>query len=175
MDRPTLTRRDALAALAAGSAGVAGIAALKRDDLTTGELDEHDRRTLVAVAETVYPSAVDGIEPFVETYVAGRVDDDPDHAEGIVTAVERLDEYVGHWYDRQFVDLSADDRDDVLREMGVDVADSGPDGGDAERVRYYLVNDLLYALFTSPTGGELVGLENPQGYPGGTDSYRRPP
>jgi len=43
------------------------------------------------------------------------------------------------------------------------------------RVRYYLVNDLLFALYSSPTGGKLVGIENPQGHPGGTGSYQQPP
>jgi hypothetical protein len=61
--------------------------------------------------------------------------------------------------------------------MGADTADPDPDpdGTDAGRVRYYVVNELLYALYASPTGGELVGIENPRGYPGGTASYRRGP
>jgi hypothetical protein len=42
-------------------------------------------------------------------------------------------------------------------------------------VRYYVVNELLYALYTSPTGGELVGIENPQGHPGGHESYQHEP
>jgi hypothetical protein len=63
----------------------------------------------------------------------------------------------------------------VLDEMGVDTADPDPEGPDPARVRFYVVNDLLFALYASPTGGELVGIENPQGHPGGTDSYRRGP
>jgi hypothetical protein len=42
-------------------------------------------------------------------------------------------------------------------------------------VRYYVVNELLLALYASPTGGELVGIENPQGHPGGTASYQQGP
>ncbi|MEA5408870.1 hypothetical protein VB773_15715 [Haloarculaceae archaeon H-GB2-1] len=54
-------------------------------------------------------------------------------------------------------------------------AEPNPDGTTAERVRYYLVNEPLYALYASPTGGTLVGIENPQGHPGGTESYQRGP
>jgi len=70
-------------------------------------------------------------------------------------------------------DLSVADRDSLLREVGADTAPPDPDGTNAERVRFYVVNELLYALYTSPTGGELVGIENPQGHPGGTDTYQR--
>jgi len=59
--------------------------------------------------------------------------------------------------------------------MSVDTADPVPDGDDVERVRYYVVNELLFALYSSPTGGELVGLENPRGNPGGLASYQRGP
>jgi hypothetical protein len=59
--------------------------------------------------------------------------------------------------------------------MGVDLVDPDPDGFSAERVRFYLVNELLYALYSSPTGGTLLGLENPQGYPGGSESYQQGP
>jgi hypothetical protein len=34
---------------------------------------------------------------------------------------------------------------------------------------------MLYALFTSPTGSELVGIENPTGHPGGYESLTRLP
>jgi len=55
------------------------------------------------------------------------------------------------------------------------VADENPDGTAAERVRFFVVNELLLALYASPTGGELVGIENPQGYAGGAESYQRGP
>jgi hypothetical protein len=59
--------------------------------------------------------------------------------------------------------------------MGADTVDPDPDGGDVARVRYYVVNELLFALYASPTGAELLGLENPQGHPGGLASYQRGP
>ncbi|MEF8774579.1 MAG: gluconate 2-dehydrogenase subunit 3 family protein [Halobacteriales archaeon] len=184
-----LTRRDALAALGAAGVGAAGLGALtladdgspdgeggneKRDD---GEqpLGRREVEVVRAVARVVYPNEVSGVEGFVERYVVGRARDRPAHARGIADAVAALEEYARDWYDREFLEMDADGQDDVLREMGVPVADPDPEGSAVERVRFYLVNELLYALYTTPTGGELVGLENPQGHPGGTDSYQRGP
>ena len=64
-------------------------------------------------------------------------------------------------------------RDRLLRGIGVETADPVPDGTLTERVRFYLVNDLLFAFYASPTGGRLVGIENPIGHPGGIESYQR--
>jgi hypothetical protein len=63
----------------------------------------------------------------------------------------------------------------VPSEMGLSITDPRPAGTDRERVRYYLVDELLYALYASPTGGRLLGIENPPGHPGGLDSYQRGP
>lgn len=170
-----LTRRDAIVAL--GAAGVAaGTGALAWSELADdGPLGEHERATLVAVARVVYPDEVEGIPEFVERYTVGRVRDRPEYAEGVADAVATLDDYATDWEDTRAVDLPDDKLDQLLREMGADIADPDPDGIDPQRVRHYLVNELLYALYTTPTGGELVGIENPQGYPGGTTSYRQPP
>ena len=171
-----LSRRDAIAALGAvgAGAGAAAYAARESDDPPSGESDP-DIETLTAVAEVVYPDEVTGLEAFVETFAERRAAGDDDHARGVRAAVETMDDRAEAWYDVPFADLAAGDRDSLLREMGVDTAAEDPDGSTAERVRYYVVNDLLMALYASPTGGELVGLENPQGHPGGTDSYQRGP
>lgn len=177
-----LTRRDAIAAL--GGAGIAlgsGAAALSRDHVEADR--EDDRRsldatldTLAATAEVVYPSAVEGVPEFVETYSLGRFEARESYLRGVREAVAQLDTHAQVWFDADsFVDLSVAERDDLLREMGVHTAEEQPDGTAAERVRHFVVNELLYALYTSPTGGELVGIENPQGYPGGTESYQRGP
>ncbi|GAB3687811.1 gluconate 2-dehydrogenase subunit 3 family protein [Salinarchaeum chitinilyticum] len=177
-----LTRRDAAAALAAlGSGGAVALGARQwqrsvDDGTAAGDLadDEQVRRTMVAAAAVLYPSEVTGIEPFVEGFLAGRIDREG-HGEGLRRAVAELDELARAWYDAPVAELPPEDRDALLRETGADGVDEAPDGSTAERIRYYVVNDLLLALYTSPTGGKLVGIENPQGHPGGLESYQRGP
>ncbi|SEP04589.1 hypothetical protein SAMN05216388_10299 [Halorientalis persicus] len=188
-----LTRRDAIAAL--GAVGVAGGAlALSQSgetddadgegrtttptgpDEAAASLSEHELTTAVAVAKAIYPSPVENVEGFVTDFLRGRVADDPERATEIAETVAYLDDYVNTWYDVDaFATLSPATRVEAFERMNADTIDPDPDGGSVQRVRYYLVNDLLFALYASPTGGELVGIENPQGHPGGTTSYRRGP
>jgi hypothetical protein len=174
-----LTRRDAIVALA--SAGVvAGGSALTWQTLDETANDEptvtdHDRELLETVATVVYPSTVSGISEFVETYVVGRISDQPDRRAELVDSLDYLDSYAKEWYDSPYLELTEERQETTLSAMGADVSEPDPDGSDVERFRFYVVNELLYALYTSPTGGELLGLENPQGYPGGTESYQHGP
>ncbi|KAA9397420.1 twin-arginine translocation signal domain-containing protein [Haloarcula sp. CBA1130] len=186
-----LTRRDALKALGAAGITVAGGAAAltwdrsgddetaeaPEDDAASSESDfgDHERETYRAVAAIVYPSEVAGVQEFVDGYVAGRIEADPERAADMAEAVAALDAYTREWEGTDFVAVDAATQEETLRGMGVQVADPDPHGDPRHRVRYYLVNDLLFALYSSPTGGELVGIENPQGYPGGTGSYQQPP
>jgi hypothetical protein len=167
-----LTRRDALAALAA-TGGTAAVGYTVLDDgQADSTLAEPDVvATLAAVAEVLYPDAATGVESFVETYVSGRTGDD--HGAGRREAVAALDATARDWFDAPVVDLPLDTRDRLLRDLGVDVSDPDPEGSLSGRVRFYVVNELLYAFYASPTGGRLVGIENPIGYPGGTESYQR--
>lgn len=173
-----LTRRDALAALAvAGATAGVGIGVMgpDADSEPSGPVGSAEIATLVATAEVLYPDEVGGIDRFVEGFVRGRVEDRPEHGEAVASALDYLEAYTDAWYDRSFVDLEPSAREEALRRMNVPTARPDPDGSDVERVRYFVVNELLFALYASPTGGDLVGLENPQGHPGGRTSYRRGP
>lgn len=178
-----LTRRDALAALAAAGAvgGVAvGGTALVGDDANGPEPDPDETPpaavldTLTAAAEVVFPSEVEGHRGFVETYVFGRIEGRDDYRGGLVDTATELDDVARDWQGDSFANLDPVVRDRLLRDLGVETAESDPEGPISERVRYYVVNDLLFAFYSSPTGGELVGIENPIGHPGGTQSYQRP-
>ncbi len=174
-----LTRRDAIAALAAiGGTGAGAVSLTRLDgDSSPDEplpTDSAVRETLIAVAEVVYPAEVTGIDSFVGAVLDSRLAGDA-HGRGIREAVAVLNERSASWYDDRVVDLSPDRREQLLREMGVDSADEDPEGRTAQRVRYYVVNEVLLALYTSPTGGKLVGIENPQGHAGGTASYQQGP
>lgn len=172
-----LTRRDAIAALGAAGAAAGGVAVLRsrEGEPSSTAVGERPMELMVAAAGVLYPSELEGVRRFVERYVAGRADARPAHVSGIVDAAEYLDDYAVAWYDAGFVELDRPSRDEALRRMGADTASPDPDGSDVQRVRYYVVNELLFALYTSPTGGGLLGLENPRGHPGGTTSYRRGP
>lgn len=181
-----LTRRDAAAALAAiGATGGVALGVRRATDDGAGDADaswngeglpddEAVREAMTAVARVVYPEAVSGIDAFVDRFLDGRLDGSA-HAEGVRAAVAEVESAARSWYDAPVAELSAAERDDLLRELGADTAEEDPDGTAAERVRYYVVNELLLALYSSPTGGELVGIENPQGHPGGAESYQRGP
>jgi hypothetical protein len=173
-----LTRRDALAALSsAGIVAGSGAAALSRDwSFDEGMARSDLRQVYLDLADILYPSAVSNVEEFVSTYTLGRVSNRPEYRDGAVEAANSLDGYVRvHFDTEQFTALESDLQRTVLDRMGVDTADPDPGGTDAQSIRYHLVNELLYALYTSPAGAELVGIENPQGYPGGTESYQRGP
>lgn len=180
-----LTRRDAVAALAAAGVAVGGGGAvlLSSDDAREGAdggdsdrpIADDELATLVAVAEVLYPSAIENAEEFVTRYIRGRASDRPEHARGIAETIAYLDAYAEAWYDERFAALDPPAREEALRGMNADTAEPVPEGSDAERVRYYVVNELLFALYTTPTGSELIGLENPRGHPGGLASYQRGP
>jgi len=186
-----LSRRDALVALSTASVGsLAGCGAPvvgdgpddseatdenERGVQGGGAVGEHELTTLVGVARTVYPSVVDGVDEFVRTYLDRRVAADGAYARGVAEAVATLDDYVEGLYETRYVDLSSADRAEALDVMSVDDVDPDPDGTDPQRVRHYLVNELLFALYASPTGASLAGLENPPGHPGGIQSYREGP
>lgn len=176
-----LSRRDALAALASvGIGSTAGCAVPVIDDdsgvsASPSPVGDHELATLVAVASVVYPSDVDNVTSFVHIYVSGRIENDTESAQGITAGVEALDDYAREFYDDEYVALSPESRLDVLDYMSVDVAEPAPAGTVAQRVRYHVVNELLYAFYASPTGAKLAGLENPPGHPGGIGSYREGP
>jgi len=162
-----LTRRDVLAALAAASAGCSF-----PEDASGDGFSSEETETLVSLAEVVYPSDVTSIENFVRDYSLARVEGRGEYREGMRDAIAELDEHAETFHDQAFAALPKPTRDEALRGLGVDAADPDPEGATRERVRYYLVNELLFALYTTPTGGELLGTENPPGHPGGTRSYQ---
>jgi hypothetical protein len=181
-----LTRRDALAALAAAGVGGAAVTVAVSDGnerseqtpdgaASDGPIGQAELDVLTAAAEVLYPSDVSGVDSFVETFVRGREGASPDHAAGVAEAARHVEEWSESWFDAGYASLTPERREAALERMDVRAADPDPDGSTAERIRYYVVNELLYALYASPTGGELAGIENPQGHPGGTASYQRGP
>jgi len=169
-----LTRRDALVALGAIGVGTAAIGTARQG--LPGDVDETEMTDqLHAAAEVIYPAAVEVDRSFVETYVLGRLGNRERHLREQSNALDQLDSHARRHAGQSFTALSESRRRSTLRSMGVHTAHPNPDGTVPERVRYYVVNDLVYVLFSTPTGGELVGCENPPGYPGGLEAYQRGP
>jgi len=163
-----LTRRDAIVALGVLGTSSYAVSRARERGVEAGQVG-----TVCAVADVIYPSQVDVEAEFVETYLLGRTHASERFESGMASAVSALDETARSEYGQSFTPLSRDRRRSVLRSLGVDRAHSVPDGTTSQRVRYFLVNELLYALFTSPVGGRLLGIENPPGYPGGQTAYQR--
>lgn len=172
-----LTRRDILcSALAGGSATVVGasdpLAALSGRSERSAALSDEAVRTLVAVAEVIYPSEVTDIATFVTEYARGLSDP---KKRAVTAAVEDLRSQTRSVTNTAFAELPAGERDGVLRTLGVARAVSRPGGTVPERIRYHVVNQLLYGLYTTPKGSGLVGVRNPVGHPGGHGSYQDVP
>jgi hypothetical protein len=174
-----LTRRDALASLAATSLGFGGMswsmAELSAETASVPSdfsLSSRRLETVLAVAEVVYPSEVEAEPGFVETYFDGRSES---QKERFVETVDGLDELARRRAGEPFAALSPEKRTTVFREIGIGRVESNPSGTVPAQVQYYLVNGLLYALYTSPAGSSLFGIENPTGHPGGYGSYQVKP
>ena len=173
-----LTRRDALEALAVGGLTSGGALAVSegatRADRNRPDpaINETDFVTIEAVADTIYPSRVEVSYEFIETYVGSLGEE---RKASISRATADLEGLTRSRYGTAFHEMSSAKRDAALRSLGVDRALSRTGGNRIERIKYHLVNTLLYALFTSPTGSELVGIQNPVGHPGGYESLMRSP
>lgn len=169
-----LSRRDALAALGAIGVGTAAIGTRRQRNNQSMD-DEETITQLLAAAEAIYPTAVDVDRSFIETVVMGRLDGRETYVAEQRITLTTLNTHARRIAGERFSQLDVEARRSVFRQFGVSRAHPNPDGTDEERIRYYVVNDLLFVLFSTPRGGELVGVENPPGYPGGVESYQRGP
>ena len=171
-----LTRRDAVAALVAGgfSAMIVGGSGSVEDDpeatsSSEATLSDDEIEALVAATEFIYPSEVDVATSFVRTYtnVMGA-----ERTRGMQESLDIVESAARRTFGKEFRALPVEKREALFRRLNVGSVDPKMHGGDAERVRYYVVNGLLYALFTTPKGSKLLGIQNPIGYPGGHESYQ---
>lgn len=162
-----LNRRHALA-LGIGAFGAGfGLASQRDNDAGRSFLEEDDVDALVAVATVVYPSTIDDpraiVVPYTTTLHHSR-------RRGITSAIDALDQHSRSIHGRSFASFDRPQREAMLQQLGVHRVQPNAAGTVPERIRAYLVNGVLYALFTSPIGTGLLGIENPLGYPGGVDS-----
>lgn len=173
-----LTRRDALKALAGSGVAsgstltVSEIVTRTESDQTSSLVTDEDFLTLEAVAETIYPSQIEVTSEYIETYINSFSDG---RKESISQATIELNDLTRGQYGTVFYEMSPSTRNAALHSLGISRAMSRENGKTVERIRYHLVNTLLYALFTTPRGSELAGIQNPVGHPGGYESLMRSP
>ncbi|MFC6825394.1 gluconate 2-dehydrogenase subunit 3 family protein [Halopelagius fulvigenes] len=169
-----LTRRRTLLGLAgAGSAASLGAYDLTADADTDADSAERtvtrrDVDGLLTVADVVHPADPEPFEPLIRGYV-GRLSDERTRA--LLGTLSELDALSYDQSGTPFRSLSAAEGRRLLKRLGVFTVQSRPEGTLAERVRFHLVNSVLYALLTNPEGTKQFGIENPVGYPGGFSSY----
>lgn len=173
-----LTRRQMVAISLAGGFGT-GITLQSlsefdrsRESQDTSDVSNEELRTLSSLATVVYPSTVTETEGLVENYLGYQP---PERLHEIRDAIAALDRHAQRRYGAEFAALGPAERERLVRELGVDRAVPDGDGTTSERIRHYLVNGLLFALFTDPAGSRLVGIDNPLGHPGGYESYAMEP
>jgi len=168
-----LTRRQTLLGLV-GASSAGGLSVYELLDRTTidGPLSEAGMDGLLTVADIVHPASPEDVEPVISAYV-GRLNDE--RVRGLVTTLSELDSRSRRHFGASFGALSRAQGERLLATLGVNRVQSRPEGTLAERVRYHLVNSVLYALLTYPTGTELFGIGNPAGFPGGFPSHTEEP
>lgn len=164
-----LTRRQALLGLI-GASSVGGLGAYELLDRTAidGSLSDAGMDGLLTVADVVHPADPEEVEPVISAYV-DRLNES--RTRGLVTALSELDSRSRRLFGASFGALSRTQGERLLATLGVNRVQSRPEGTLAERVRYHVVNSVLYALLTHPVGTELYGIGNPAGFPGGFDSH----
>jgi len=157
-----LTRRDALSALAA--AGITSTAGCAGSD---SNADGSPMETLIGVADVLYPSEVEPTEDFIEAFMFGRITDEEAYRERLTAGIETLNEVADEEFGSAFLALGADERVALFEETALRSGESVHDGTDVEQLNYHVLDELLFAFYSSPKGGELVGNPNPRGFPGG--------
>jgi len=178
-----LSRRDALGALsAAGIASTAGCSSLfgggdgeSNDDETPADQstsaatpdEQKPMQTLVALGEVLYPSEAEVTAEFVGTYLMGRIADEDGYRERLATGVDTLNELARENQGTYFRALNTEQRVTLVENTDLRSGDSVPDGTPVQQVNYHLIDEMIFAFYASPVGGELVGNTNPRGWPGG--------
>lgn len=166
-----LTRRDTLITLVGGTT-ISSLALQEINDFTrtSAGFSDDELNTLLALADVVYPSKIDISKSVIRSYTDRMNGPRFRQMQRTISGLDRISRRV---FGASFRAVPVSKRDRLLRYFGVDRVQPRPDGTLAERIRFHLVNPLLYVLFTNPKGSTLYGIDNPIGHPGGLDDLLR--
>lgn len=161
-----LTRRQTLLGLVGTSSGLSLSAYELTDDTSVPEptLSQREFDGLLAVADVVHPSDPQQFESLIAGYV-DRLSDDRKRL--LRRTLSDLDRASYRQSGVPFRSLSPAERRRLFAALGVARVQSRPRGTVPERVRYHLVNSIVFVLVTNPKGTGLFGIRNPVGHPGG--------
>lgn len=165
-----LTRRKTLLGLLGlSSTASLGVYELSDEyDKRRGSLSRRHLEGLLTIADVVHPSEPDQFETILTGYVTGLTDS---RKRVLLGTLAELDQVSYSQLGIPFRSLSASEATLLLKALGVDRVQSSPQGPLAERIRFHLVNSVLYAVLTDPVGTNVLGIDNPVGHPGGFSSY----
>lgn len=166
-----LTRRSALITLLAGTTA-SSFALQEINDVpqTSSEFSDDELDVLLALTDVIYPSDIDVSRSFIRRYADQISEPRFRKMQKTIGGLDRMSHRV---FGAPFQAVSVSKRDSLLRYFGVDRVQPRPDGTLVERIRFHLVNTLLYILFTNPKGSRIYGIANPIGHPGGLDDLLR--
>lgn len=167
-----LNRRRTLLGLL-GATSIAGLGAFELGDRAVPverTLSNRAVADLLAIADLVFPAESGTFEPAVTGYVS-RLSEARRRA--LLRDLSELNRVAYGQTGSPVRALSREELGRLFEALGVNRVEPDSQGVLAERVRFRLVNSLLYALLTHPSGTRQFGIENPVGYPGGFASYTR--
>jgi hypothetical protein len=157
-----------------GLVGASSVLGLGAYELTGGsrptdeDIPPHVVDGMVTVADAVYPGDPEQFRPVVRSYTTRLGDSRRGELLGTLSELDRISSrHAGS----PFRTLAGPEATRLLERLGVNRVQSRRQGTLSERVRFHLVNSVLYAILTDPAGTGRFDIDNPAGYPGGFDSY----
>lgn len=165
-----LTRRRTLLGLV-GASSVVGLGTYELTGGTQsgdGSVSNGIVDGLLTAADVVFPVETRSKRSSISNYVDGLNDD---RTRALLGTLSGLDRAASRRFGSPFRSLSRGEAKRLFAVLGVDRVQSRPEGTLPERVRFHVVNSVLYALLTHPTGTESFDVGNPVGYPGGIPTH----
>lgn len=165
-----LTRRQTFLGLL-GASSAAGLGAYELIDVprsSRSTVSRDELETLLTVADVVFPADPRPLEPVIASYV-DRLGDGRTRA--LVATVAELDQAAYAQFGIPVRSLSRGECERLFEVLGVTRVQPRPEGTVPERIRFHLVNAVLYSILTHPEGTGPFGITNPVGHPGGFSSF----
>ena len=161
-----LSRREMFWSLL-GTGSVGGLAAYELSEMVVRErktASRDDIESLLTVAGIVHPAESEAFEPVLSSYLNQLSDS---RTQSILETIAELNKISRRRLGRPFHILSRNEAEQLFTILGVNRVQAAPNGTLAERIRFHLVNSVIYALMTNPNGTREFEIQNPVGYPGG--------